>query len=278
MQLALWWLLHIIVIFSGITFPFKARSIRAAGRCRYVHVVMVTIGLIVPCVPVAVSFVRRGYGSVSPTFLCTPRDGAASFYTLVLPISVFLATGISMLVIMFVGITKVASYSLISVWPHSLEQHRICLFCFSLQVSGLQRKAKAVEVRVLIILCYFILLGVSALTTFSVSSQNIQHFTRELISYFLCESTGITNGKLLCDRMAFEQFSNPIPTALSFLLLGLYPVVNLIYVVHIQELKQKGKKLTHKLSRHSSYLNSSNKVELHKRSVWRSIHIQFIRT
>ena len=140
-------------------------------------------------------------------------------------------------------------------------------------MSGLQRKAKAVEVRVLIILCYFILLGVSALTTFSVSSQNIQHFTRELISYFLCESTGTTNGKLPCDRMAFEQFSNPIPTALSFLLLGLYPVVNLIYVVHIQELKQKGKKLTRKLSRHSAYLNSSNKensqnvVELHKRSV-----------
>ena len=139
-------------------------------------------------------------------------------------------------------------------------------------MSGLQRKAKAVEVRVLIILCYFILLGVSALTTFSVSSQNIQHFTRELISYLLCESTGTTNGKL-CDRMAFEQFSNPIPTALSFLLLGLYPVVNLIYVVHIQELKQKGKKLTHKLSRHTTYFNTSNKenshnvVELHKPSV-----------
>ena len=139
-------------------------------------------------------------------------------------------------------------------------------------MSGLQRKAKAVEVRVLIILCYFILLGVSALTTFSVSSQNIQHFTRELISYLLCESTGTTNGKL-CDRMAFEQLSNPVPTALSFLLLGLYPVVNLIYVVYIQELKQKGKKLTHKLSRHSTYFNSSKKenshnvVELHKPSV-----------
>ena len=131
MQLALWWLLHIIVIFSGITFPFKARSIRAAGRCRYVHVVMVTIGLIVPCVPVAVSFVRRGYGSVSPTFLCTPRDGAASFYSLVLPISIFLATGISMLVIMFVGITKVTSYSLISVWSHSLEQDLLVLFLSS---------------------------------------------------------------------------------------------------------------------------------------------------
>ena len=129
MQLALWWLLHIIVIFSGITFPFKTRSIRAAGRCRHVHIVMLTIGLIVPCAPVAISFVRRGYGSVSPTFLCTPRDGAASFYSLVLPISVFLATGISMLVIMFVGITKVAIHSILDCMPRSLEQHWICSFC-----------------------------------------------------------------------------------------------------------------------------------------------------
>ena len=107
-----------------------------------------------------------------------------------------------------------------------------------------------VEMKVLIILFYYVLLGVCTLTTFSVHSRNMQLFTSGLVSYFLCESTGTNDGKV-CDRTAFEQFSNPIPAAFSFILLGLYPVINLIYVVKIQELKKKGKWLTLKFSRHT---------------------------
>ena len=107
MQLALWWLFHIIVIFSGIVFPFRTRTIQAAGRCRHVHISMVVIGLAVPCVPVIVSLVKGGHASLSPSILCSPKDGAAAFYPLVLPISVLLATGISLLVLMFVKIAKV---------------------------------------------------------------------------------------------------------------------------------------------------------------------------
>lgn len=106
------------------------------------------------------------------------------------------------------------------------------------------------EMKVLIILFYYVLLGVCTLTTFSVHSRNMQLFTSGLVSYFLCESTGTNDGKV-CDRTAFEQFSNPIPAAFSFILLGLYPVINLIYVVKIQELKKKGKWLTLKFSRHT---------------------------
>ena len=114
--------------------------------------------------------------------------------------------------------------------------------------------------KVLIILIYYILLGVCTLTTFSVTSRNIQHFTRELVSYFLCESTGLSDGEV-CDRTTFEQFSNPIPAALSFIILGLYPVINLIYVVNIQELKQKGRRLTRKFSKHSD-----QKMSQHRKS------------
>jgi len=121
-----------------------------------------------------------------------------------------------------------------------------------------------VEMKVLIILFYYILLGVCSLTTFSVTSRNMQLFTSGLVSYFLCESTGTNDGKV-CDRTAFEQFSNPIPAALSFILLGLYPVVNLIYVVNIQELKQKGKRLTRKFSR-----PTDQKMSRHRKSTSQS--------
>jgi len=70
---------------------------------------MVIIGLVVPCAPVVVSLVRSGYASLSPSILCSPKDGAAAFYSLVLSVSALLATGISLLVLMFVTIAKVPS-------------------------------------------------------------------------------------------------------------------------------------------------------------------------
>lgn len=112
--------------------------------------------------------------------------------------------------------------------------------------------------KVLIIIFYYILLGVSTLTNFSVHSRNLQHFMRELVSYFLCESTGTSGGKV-CDRTVFQQFSNPIPAAISFILLGLYPVINLIYVVNTQEIKQKGKRLIHNFSKHTSQITSHHR-------------------
>ena len=104
-----------------------------------------------------------------------------------------------------------------------------------------------VEIKVLIILGYFIIFGVSALTTFGVTLRNGQNFRNELVTYFLCESTG-TSGDKVCSRMGIEQFSTPIPIALTLLLFGLYPVVNLVYAVQIQELKQKFKSMTSNLS------------------------------
>ena len=99
----------------------------------------------------------------------------------------------------------------------------------------------------IIILGYFIIFGVSALTTFGVTLWNGQNFRKELVSYFLCESTG-TNGDKVCSRMGIEQFSTPILIALTLLLFGLYPLVNLVYAVQIQELKQKFKSMTSNLS------------------------------
>ena len=66
-----------------------------------------------------------------------------------------------------------------------------------------------VEINVLIILGYLIIFGVSALTTFGVTLWNGQNFRKELVSYFLCESTG-TSGDKVCSRMGIEQFSTHI--------------------------------------------------------------------
>ena len=108
MQIGLWWLFHIVVIFFGISFPFRTRVIRERGRCRHVHIAMVIVGLFIPCIPVVVTLGTGGYGTTRfPPILCTAKNGAAIFYSLVLPISLYLGTVVSLLVIIYLGISKV---------------------------------------------------------------------------------------------------------------------------------------------------------------------------
>jgi len=108
MQTGLWWLFHIVAIFFGILFPFRTRVIRETGRCRHVHIVMVIMGLILPCIPVAVTLGTGGYAMTRfPPILCTAKNGAAIFYSLVLPVSLYLGTVVSLLVIIYLEISKV---------------------------------------------------------------------------------------------------------------------------------------------------------------------------
>jgi len=113
MQTGLWWLFHIVAIFFGILFPFRTRVIRETGRCRHVHIVMVIMGLILPCIPVAVTLGTGGYAMTRfPPILCTAKNGAAIFYSLVLPVSLYLGTVVSLLVIIYLEISKVHNYAI----------------------------------------------------------------------------------------------------------------------------------------------------------------------
>ena len=108
MQTGLWWLFHIVAIFFGILFPFRARVIRETGKCKHVHISMVIAGLLIPCIPVAATFGTGGYGITRfPPILCTAKDGAAIFYSLVLPVSLYLGTVASLLIVIYLGISKV---------------------------------------------------------------------------------------------------------------------------------------------------------------------------
>ena len=114
MQTGLWWLFHIVAIFFGILFPFRTRVIRETGRCRHVHIAMVIMGLIVPCIPVAVTLGTGGYAMTRfPPILCTAKNGAAIFYSLVLPVSLYLGTVVSLLVTIYLGISKVQLLTII---------------------------------------------------------------------------------------------------------------------------------------------------------------------
>ena len=96
-------------------------------------------------------------------------------------------------------------------------------------------KLHSPELKVLTISCYYVLFAVFIMTTFTITNvQNQMQFISDITEYFACEATG--TGKE-CDR-PFAQLSGEIFTVLSLILIGLFPIVNLAYVVNIQELKQ----------------------------------------
>jgi len=88
--------------------------------------------------------------------------------------------------------------------------------------------------RVLIVFSYYAIVGVSAQTALCISSRSLQGYSNALDAYFLCERNGIGAE---CDRSGFESFTNPALVTIGYTLIGIYPAVNLVYVIHIADLK-----------------------------------------
>ena len=128
------------------------------------------------------------------------------------------------------------------------QQHALfyCLSLSLLQQHGLFKanepdsksriKIGTAERKVLIVFCYYIVLAVVALTTFTISTRNDDLTVRRILEYFTCEQGG-HDPEDPCSRSGFEELSNPAWTTMSYILLGMFPVVNLIYAVNVQELK-----------------------------------------
>jgi len=98
----------------------------------------------------------------------------------------------------------------------------------------------AAERKSLIILCYYILLGVVAFSAFTVSTRSSTLFANTIAEYWRCESAGL-NSENSCDglRDLLRQLGNPGLTSASYILLGIFPAVNLIFAVNVKEIKQK---------------------------------------
>ena len=97
-------------------------------------------------------------------------------------------------------------------------------------------KMRSGEVKVLIISCYYAIFAVFIVTTFTITNvQKHEQFTSDITTYFMCEAAGTVRE---CDK-SFVDHTGDIFTILSIILIGLFPIVNLIYVLNIRELKQK---------------------------------------
>ena len=71
-------------------------------------------------------------------------------------------------------------------------------------------------------------------TALTIVLRNQPIFIIQLKAYFLCESMGVPGNN--CER-SFGRFNSKVSLVISYLFLGLYPIINLIYVVNVKELK-----------------------------------------
>ncbi|MCG8620619.1 MAG: hypothetical protein MJE68_01290 [Proteobacteria bacterium] len=95
------------------------------------------------------------------------------------------------------------------------------------------------ERKILIVLCYYVVFASFSLTQYTVVIRNLDAFDMQLEKYFFCELNGhdLSNP---CDRNKFRQLSNPGLTALTYILLELFPLFNLIiYALNYEELLKR---------------------------------------
>ena len=122
-------------------------------------------------------------------------------------------------------------------------------------------KSSTAEIKLLIIFCYFFLITALSQTAFTVSLSNQPSLKAELAEYFFCEAAGMSGPT--CER-SFERISGEIPIMIGFILLGLYPIVTLIYVVNVKRLmvhccgKKESSSAHHNVNYSSSTLQKQN--------------------
>ena len=84
---------------------------------------------------------------------------------------------------------------------------------------------------------YYIVLAVIALTAFTVTTRDGEEFSSAVLRYFECESKGVDPNNP-CDPTGYVKLLHVALTSLSYVLLGLFPVVNFTFVISVRELKQ----------------------------------------
>lgn len=72
------------------------------------------------------------------------------------------------------------------------------------------------------------------LAAITIPTADFSQFTTAVSDYYLCESTG---SNAVCARN-FERFNSRMVLIAALLIVGMFPVVNLIYVLNVQEIKK----------------------------------------
>ena len=118
LQTCVWTVLDAVFFFWAIVAPFSYRQFKLLGKIRIAHIISVLLGLLVP-LPAALLPLMDGHSPfLSLTLYCSVSGANYTYYTLILPISIF--AGISTFIQIYTTWTlfKVGSYNL---WQRAID-------------------------------------------------------------------------------------------------------------------------------------------------------------
>ena len=97
---SLLWFGHVVAMFTKIKWPLGARKIALAGYYKYLHTLCLLASTIVSTLPVAVVLNTSGFATFTfPPLFCTPTNREMTFYCIILPVSILIAIGASLLIV-----------------------------------------------------------------------------------------------------------------------------------------------------------------------------------
>ncbi|XP_065890372.1 uncharacterized protein [Dysidea avara] len=210
------WFLHVLHLFLGVAFPFWARFLNEKKWKIRCHVIEV-IGGITFCSlgpTLVVTFSEYTIASF-PTLFPLPTKKMV-FFTMTVPLSVLLATGVNMIFHTFFSVHKNAGLI-------KREDGQ----CITFSVP---------EVKILLLLCYCMIIGVISLINLTVAIDDTDLFLKDLTNYFICHLGG---DDPMCEqfRREFEKHDHVKMNVFTYFLIALITWVDLLFSIHSQDVK-----------------------------------------
>lgn len=210
LNMALWWIFHVSIIFWSIMFPIHHRTY--SRHKKLIHISLVIAGLLIPIPGTIAGLAKDGYGpNKFPPLLCSTKDSNIMYYSVLFPTNVIVVAGLTMIMTMLWKVYKLNA-------SHSKQLKNSSSFHVSTAEKKLLFVFTYYTIFVLVVLIYFAL--------FTGEQENLSNAAKV---YFLCEAPG-HNPESPCPQ-DYEQFSYPGLAGATFVLLELLPIVNLVYVV-----------------------------------------------
>ena len=109
LQLSFWWLVHVVSFSWGVLFPFHFKRAVNSGHTKYILMIVLPTGLILPCLTFITALVESIYYREPglPPF-CYPFGLDVAYYTLALPVSIMLTIVVLLTSVVLMKIVKVS--------------------------------------------------------------------------------------------------------------------------------------------------------------------------
>ena len=132
---------------------------------------------------------------------------------------------------------------------------------FCLHTFTMVFQKEVLKKKVLLILAYLIVLTSVIIARSGITALFEEILWSSIRDYFLCEAVGHVEGK--CSRESFEKYLTPLLDGLFYIMAALFPVVYLLFVINLEQIFARVRKIVHICSTISTKLSSTSEMKDH---------------